>query len=1400
MSINSRIRQVTSVVLVAALFLTCTPVAGASQLPESTLAPELRMTRTEFREKYLASFTLLAHEAVNEHIRGQINKYGFDGLPSRKDHVLISGTRKQDILIVSVPELLKNTGQIGHVGLGSRNGVPVVYVDSRYFYNERVIGHEKDEISKWEAKRHELGLDHKGMREWLISSPEAKDLARKFHFSSRDISDLYSEVRADHADLLDLDSIYAAYLAYGLDEDSRDINIASGGAATGPSGISGPLETIKALKNEGIGTFLVGMDLAECQSDAEVLDLLKRYCVIGQAKAVELLEKRLRGEEKELFSAVFDHKSVIEARERDRGRPLKIVHVRGGRGASGVTRELTALSQSGVIDLTIVPGAVDDGRSWADMALHFKATGVPDMGKSYADMGTDMSAVEFSQHRLISENMVDNYTSGEALVVLEEAIKGFCKETVDISDPAAALVEKFNSLSKIKQGEVLPYIMAFHKAVSAKRKWGKHDIDVRSLALRSIFIIGAYEKYSSWQESIDAFGEFVDARGRVLLPTDERLHAMAILEDGTFLPSENALNEMAKSAAYFAFIMGPHSFVSSLAIKVIFLLTKKRTPSDRENILIEALRKQQWNSLKNFKLTSIRFFSRSAPRRKKTKVVEKIAKELSWEDHFPKITVQRKTVEAFASADIIVYGPTDIESNIASAVMYRDIREAIRSNKKAVKVLISNASDAKSVEPPGTTARTQMERLYGYLSGQQPYQTPNFDKESHPVGDYIQYLLGQSGAYSSDAIPFDSENIKNFGAIPLGLDLEMEGFADSVRRDPYGAKFSREASARYNASLLVQSILTLSNIRDASGEDKLFREDGPPRHDQEKGSEIRSDMRAYRELVMVPGHGVFIGDSPDDLSNPDKWEAFYPEEGPYYVEHIKRAVKIASEDKDSMLIFTGGFTHDSVGPRSEGGGYHEAASLMGWWGHAEVSARSFSEEGARDSLENILFSILLFREQAGYFPEKITVVGWEFKKERFMIHARALGIPESAITYLGVNDPPGKALEAAKEGERVKLEDALQDPFLESAKYVKIRHERDVFSSRPRNRYFQGKSLRSVVEEISDFYASESSREQYKDSPAYILETIKDNEPLLRKALSEDGFSIADISGLTSFTKRKAREKIAVLEGLKLLIPAGEKNHYRFSGTIRGPDEKYTITMINAVNDIVYVTGQRREERLMRLKDITDHQKAYLREMIKMTVSREVNRLHDVAVPENRVLWRIVDRRLMGASQASSFSQKINNYYRNSDENERIWVLSGDQDVSDAMALLEKISPGSVFDVALADKDDISKVPEEFNGMPVKMLVFDIECQAASFNHVEGVIAALRALRLEREEVIPALLRVYRVINGAPYEGELPSPGDLDNMRKFASTFIFRIPPAEALPVGEIQKLNDQLLKILISA
>lgn len=171
-------------------------------------------------------------------------------------------------------------------------------------------------------------------------------------------------------------------------------------------------------------------------------------------------------------------------------------------------------------------------------------------------------------------------------------------------------------------------------------------------------------------------------------------------------------------------------------------------------------------------------------------------------------------------------------------------------------------------------------------------------------------------------------------------------------------------------------------------------------------------------LVLVAGHAICIADDFDRPADDDSWclQPFQKGEAPFYIEHIRRGVEFADEDSNSLLAFSGGQTRHEAGPRSEAQSYWMIANRFHWWWRTNVSLRATTEDFARDSFENLLFGICRFFECVEKPPERVTVVSWEFKRERFGLHRDAILLPESRFLFKGVNNPVD--LRGAKESEK----------------------------------------------------------------------------------------------------------------------------------------------------------------------------------------------------------------------------------------------------------------------------------------------------------------------------------------------------------------------------------------------
>lgn len=204
-----------------------------------------------------------------------------------------------------------------------------------------------------------------------------------------------------------------------------------------------------------------------------------------------------------------------------------------------------------------------------------------------------------------------------------------------------------------------------------------------------------------------------------------------------------------------------------------------------------------------------------------------------------------------------------------------------------------------------------------------------------------------------------------------------------------------------------------------------------------------------RNLVMVAGHSVSTS-SCGKVEQENSWflEPYqkHPGQAATFLAHIKEGVEIAAKDERSLLLFSGGETRKDAGPRSEAQSYWAVAESKGWFGkQPEVRWRALTEEHARDSLENLLFSVCRFRELTGQYPRNITVVSYDFKEERFVhLHRSAIGFPESRFFYFGT-PASSTSKEAAVKGEASVRAQFHEDPYGCSSSLRWKKHLRDPF-------------------------------------------------------------------------------------------------------------------------------------------------------------------------------------------------------------------------------------------------------------------------------------------------------------------------------------------------------------------
>jgi hypothetical protein len=162
--------------------------------------------------------------------------------------------------------------------------------------------------------------------------------------------------------------------------------------------------------------------------------------------------------------------------------------------------------------------------------------------------------------------------------------------------------------------------------------------------------------------------------------------------------------------------------------------------------------------------------------------------------------------------------------------------------------------------------------------------------------------------------------------------------------------------------------------------------------------------------------------------------------------HIKKGIELAKRDAHAALLFSGGQTRDDVGPLSEAASYYYLAKEKAWM--SGIEKRTYLEEYARDSFENLLFSLCRFKEATGRYPERVTVVGFDFKGHRFSdLHRAAIGFPDTNFTYVGLRPESSKFLhDRAASGELIAASQFRKDMYgCSNAALAKKRDSRNPF-------------------------------------------------------------------------------------------------------------------------------------------------------------------------------------------------------------------------------------------------------------------------------------------------------------------------------------------------------------------
>lgn len=215
-------------------------------------------------------------------------------------------------------------------------------------------------------------------------------------------------------------------------------------------------------------------------------------------------------------------------------------------------------------------------------------------------------------------------------------------------------------------------------------------------------------------------------------------------------------------------------------------------------------------------------------------------------------------------------------------------------------------------------------------------------------------------------------------------------------------------------------------------------------------------------LILVACHAIYspdiINTHPENPLSDIHWllSDFQQNEPPIFAQQLRKGFELHENDPRSYLALSGGRTREET-QLSEAFSYFMLASDLKLSDKEKIGRVGF-EIYARDSMENVLFGIAKFYQEWGIWPEKMTVISWEFKRERFGEHWKTVRrecedgrlfeekVKDVAWEFVGVGAPVD--LDGTMRGEMRAMELFKTDPFGLGGKLMGKKIERDPHKSR----------------------------------------------------------------------------------------------------------------------------------------------------------------------------------------------------------------------------------------------------------------------------------------------------------------------------------------------------------------
>ncbi len=587
------------------------------------------------------------------------------------------------------------------------------------------------------------------------------------------------------------------------------------------------------LKKAGISAHMQGQTLDKLAENPQKLaEYFRQYSVIKNSEEIKrVLQAKLdsvQGRDlpagvdassaEGLFNAIFDQEKFLA--QYSEQRPLNVVIFRGGRGASQYTEALKNLPH---VRVQIILGAVDDGRSWYVAARDFRATGVPDAGKSLLDLSEDQAVKELLSMRLI----------GSEPALLEEDIGALARglenggpQEFHYSQMADAYWNAANIVPE-KRRQISVILNEFLETMRGKYRWSKFSLN--QIPLRSVIILGAVwglEKHDdpdSWQKAVDEVGMILGVKrgSRVILPTRQRQYLVAMTGDGTIYGAETGINEYLEKRS---------PFIGLWLMDKPFDIYSFKDGLKKKGIEADLLRVDNRKNVYDPDLVQeIQSTTLHVPEKDAYRTARMLANVSTTAGKGSRIWLSPAAQAILANADTIIYGNTTFESNIGSSLIIPGMGAAIEA-AHAVKIHIVNPTS--EAEPHGTTALGLLERLYRYATRQFLYTHPG--EHWKGVERIVNYMIGvpmeNPGLDINKAyLPFDRNEIKRKvgkRVTTIPLDLEVK---EPTQRPAKNYMDVNPEWGFYDPHLLREATIALVGIHAAGfkimADDKLVKDD-----------------------------------------------------------------------------------------------------------------------------------------------------------------------------------------------------------------------------------------------------------------------------------------------------------------------------------------------------------------------------------------------------------------------------------------------------------------------------------------------------------------------------------------------------------------------------------------------